>query len=71
MSRGGWDTVEAHQKQDGVGPMRSIGYLLKKTKDVVQLAQSMDSHTKVSDTITIPREAVTHIREISLNGSRK
>lgn len=64
-SRGGWDTVEHHRAYSKVGPMRSIGYLLKKDKDVIQLAQSMSSLTEhVADTVTIPRENITRIRTV-------
>lgn len=69
-SRGGWDSVKNHRAQRGVGPQRSIGYLLTKDKDVIQLAQSMATSGNVTDTITIPRENVTRITRLS-GGIRK
>jgi hypothetical protein len=65
MSRGGWDTPEAHREKRGVGPIRSIGFLLQADKDIVQLAQSMSAVAgHVSDTITIPRENVVKMRTV-------
>lgn len=64
-SRGGWDTVASHRKRCDVGPCYSVGYLLTKNKDVVQLAQSQSSTNQdVNDTITIPREAIQKIRRL-------
>ncbi len=64
-SRGGWDPVEYHRKQCGVGPVYSVGYLLQATKRVVQLAQSQSAMSgHVTDTITIPRENVIKLRTL-------
>ncbi len=64
-ARGGWDTTAEHQGKRGVGPCRSIGFLLQADKDVIQLAQSMSAMTgHVSDTITIPRENVVKMRTV-------
>ena len=64
-SNGGWRSVEAHRADCQVGPMRSIGYLLRKDTDVVQLVQSMSGETQhIADIITIPRENVTAIKKL-------
>ncbi len=64
-SRGGWDEISAHRERREVGPVLSVGYLLSKDKDVVQLAQSQSLMTgQVTDTVTIPRENVIYIRKL-------
>lgn len=64
-SRGGWDSPGAHRARRGVGPCRSLGYLLTMDKDVVQLAQSQSAMTgDVTDTVTIPRENVIRIKRL-------
>lgn len=65
-SRGMWDSIEGHRKRNGVGPILSIGYLLQKTKQVVQLAQSHSvANDDVTDTITIPSENVVRMKRIT------
>lgn len=64
-SRGTWDTLAEHRLRRGVGPCRSLGYLLTLDDDVVQLAQSQSAMTgMVSDTITIPRENVVRMKRL-------
>lgn len=64
-ARGSWRSVEEHRSLRGVGPIRSIGYLLTHDKDVVQIAQSQSAMTgECSDTVTIPRENVTKIKRL-------
>ena len=66
VSRGGWDTKDAHRKRNAIGPMFSIGYLLTKSRRVVQLAQSESTmNGDVNDTITIPRVAVVRIKSLT------
>ncbi len=61
----GWDDVRVHRRDNGIGPIRSIGYLLSKNRDVVQLSQSISSMTgHTTAVITIPRENVPHIRRL-------
>lgn len=65
-SQGGWRSVKEQREQRGVGPMRSVGYVLIHDQDVVQLAQSMSGMTgHVSDTITIPRENITRMKTLT------
>lgn len=64
-SSGGWKTLAEYRTDDKVGPMRSVGYLTKKDKHVVQLVQNMSSGTQhVADSMTIPRECVIVIKKL-------
>ena len=48
----------------GLCECRSVGYLIKKTKDKVILAQSLNDHTYYNK-FAIPRGCVTSITELS------
>ena len=66
LSRAGdWDTVQHHKDYVKVGPLRSVGYLVRADRLVVSVAQSMSSVTQhISDIMTVPRGAVRQIRRI-------
>ena len=59
-----WAPVAEHRKMV-TGPYRSIGYLVRCDRAVVQLAQSMGGGTQnIVDSISIPRCAVRRMRRI-------
>ncbi len=71
-SRGGWGSIEHHQQDRKVGPIRSIGYLLSMDEDVIQLYQSMSMNGgQVTDIITIPKENVVWTRRLKTKRSKK
>lgn len=64
-SRGGWRTPDDYKRANAVGPIRSMGYLLTQTKDIVQVAQTQSAmNGDISDVMTIPRENVLRIKRL-------
>jgi hypothetical protein len=64
-SASSWDSPRGYLERRQVGPMRSVGYLLKDGDGMLSIMQSMSfGNGDVHSMITIPREAVTKIKRI-------
>ena len=50
---------------------QTIGYLLRRNKSIVSLAQSIDEQGKVNDVMTIPRQCVIRVRRLVERENRR
>ena len=64
-TRGNWDSLERHRKESRPSRCRSIGYLIESSDRCITVAQSMSTDSQnISDTMSIPRKAITRVRRI-------
>lgn len=61
-SANGWQRREG--ADFGTTLCHSVGYLMKKDKHLVALAQSWDNHGSISAVISIPRAVVRSMRKL-------
>ena len=61
--REGWHTMTAQHAQPLRQEIYTVGYLLRRTDEYIQVAQSMDKENHMSaERITIPAGCVLHVR---------
>jgi hypothetical protein len=59
-----WASASDHRMAT-VGPHRSLGYLVRSDRVLIQVAQSMSAVTQhITDSLSIPRAAVRKIRSL-------
>lgn len=64
-AQGGWRNLDDYKSSVHVGPCKSLGYLVSRTRGMLTLAQSQSAPTgQVSDIVTIPAEAIVKVRKL-------
>ncbi len=59
-----WVELKDHPFQ-AVGPLKTVGYIVRSTRQVIEVAQSQSAVTQhFTDTMTIPRGAVRKVRRL-------
>ena len=59
---GGWRTRQEYLEAPGVSQCRTVGYLLRSSRQEVIVVQSLNNYGGAADSMTIPRSSVKKIR---------
>lgn len=66
FSNSGWDTLESYKKHGGPALVRSIGYVLEDTSELITLVQSKcNKNGDVADAISIPKGCVLRVAKVT------